>query len=157
MTLSKIHYEILLLLCQEIQKDKLQTLASKTIVSDVNYLFYFQPGPTLDSWRIQHLKQEENIDWNYFDNMLMYTKVLNQQQTTTLKSHMWLEPLLTTRTVAPKHLGGRLCLNLALTTPLLPCGLVTFPQITRILLAGFFPLASLFLWARYTYATRLPR
>lgn len=39
-----------------------------------------------------------------------------------------------TRTLAPKDLGGRLWLNFALTTPELPCGLVTFPQITLILL-----------------------
>ena len=38
-----------------------------------------------------------------------------------------------TRTEAPKDLGGRLDLNLARTTPLLPCGRVTLPQMTRIL------------------------
>lgn len=38
-----------------------------------------------------------------------------------------------TRTEAPKDLGGRLLRNLARTTPLLPCGLVTLPQMTRIL------------------------
>ena len=37
-----------------------------------------------------------------------------------------------TLTAAPKLLGGRLCLKLALTTPEFPCGLVTLPQIHRI-------------------------
>lgn len=36
-----------------------------------------------------------------------------------------------TRTRAPIDFGGRLDLNLALTTPLLPWGLVTLPQMQR--------------------------
>lgn len=63
----------------------------------------------------------------------------------------------TTLTVAPIAFGGRLCLNLARTTPLFPWGLITFPHITRILLAFLSPLATVFLLARYTNATRLPR
>lgn len=35
-------------------------------------------------------------------------------------------------TEAPNDRGGRLWANLALTTPLLPCGRVTFPQMTLI-------------------------
>lgn len=38
-----------------------------------------------------------------------------------------------TLTEAPKDRGGRLCTNFALTTPLLPCGLVTLPHMTLIL------------------------
>ena len=52
------------------------------------------------------------------------------------------------RTDAPKACGGRFDLNFDLTTPPLPCGRVTRPQMTRI----FEPRTSLF--ARYTYATR---
>ena len=52
------------------------------------------------------------------------------------------------RTDAPKACGGRFDLNLDVTTPPLPCGRVTRPQMTRI----FEPRTSLF--ARYTYATR---
>ena len=37
-----------------------------------------------------------------------------------------------TLTLAPKLFGGRLCLKLARTSPELPCGLVTLPQMTRI-------------------------
>jgi hypothetical protein len=42
-------------------------------------------------------------------------------------------PPVTLTTAAPKLDGGRLCLNLALTTPLFPCGRVIFPQMTRVL------------------------
>ena len=56
-----------------------------------------------------------------------------------------------TLTLAPKDFGGRLWLNFARTTPELPCGLVTLPQITLILL----PCRSLA--ALYTNAIRLPR
>lgn len=38
-----------------------------------------------------------------------------------------------TLTEAPNERGGRLWANLALTTPLLPCGRVTLPQMTLIL------------------------
>ena len=54
---------------------------------------------------------------------------------------------LTTRTVAPMAFGGKLCLNLVRTTPLLPCALMTFPQMTRILLAFLSPLATVFFLA----------
>lgn len=37
-----------------------------------------------------------------------------------------------TLTLAPKLFGGRLCRKLARTRPELPCGRVTFPQMTRI-------------------------
>lgn len=56
-----------------------------------------------------------------------------------------------TLTLAPNVFGGRLCLNLARTTPEFPCGLVTFPHITLI----FDPCRSF--EARYTNATFLPR
>jgi len=55
------------------------------------------------------------------------------------------------RTLAPKACGGKLDLNFDLTAPLLPCGRVTRPQITR----TFDPAISRL--ARYTYATRFPR
>jgi hypothetical protein len=47
--------------------------------------------------------------------------------------------LRTTRAEAPKDFGGRLTRNFDLTTPELPWGLVTRPQITRIFepLMGF--------------------
>lgn len=52
----------------------------------------------------------------------------------------------TTRTVAPRLLGGRLFLNFARTTPLFPWLLVTFPQMTRILL----PLIARWACRQYT-------
>lgn len=49
--------------------------------------------------------------------------------------HMWLCAytcnVLTTLTLAPIARGGRLCRNFALTTPLLPWGRVTLPQMMR--------------------------
>ena len=41
------------------------------------------------------------------------------------------------RTEAPKDLAGRGVVNLARTTPELPCGRVTLPQMTRILVPRF--------------------
>lgn len=56
-------------------------------------------------------------------------------------------PELTTLTLCPMALAGRLLLNLARTIPLLPCALVTFPQITRVLL-GLPPGVTVFLHTR---------
>ncbi len=42
-----------------------------------------------------------------------------------------------TRTEAPNDLAGSGAVNLARTTPELPCGRVTLPQITRILVPRF--------------------
>lgn len=41
------------------------------------------------------------------------------------------------RTEAPKDRAGRGVVNLARTTPELPCGRVTLPQMTRILVPRF--------------------
>ena len=57
---------------------------------------------------------------------------------------------LTTLTDPPIALAGKLCLNFALTAPVLPCGRVILPQITLILLAFLFPLATVFFETLYT-------
>ena len=45
------------------------------------------------------------------------------------------------RILPPMEQGGRLFLNLALTTPLVPCALVTLPQDVRKTVPFFFVLA----------------
>lgn len=94
---------------------------------------------------------------------LSYTCVKFLMDTTSVKKKKMIDysinlnAILTTRTVAPNDFGVTFLLNLALTTPLLPCGLVTLPHNTLYLLAVVSPCFFTFFFARYKKAILLPK
>lgn len=83
--------------------------------------------------------------------------MLSTELFTPTKSHgpVWLR--LTTLIRCPMAFAGRLLVNFALTMPLLPWALVTFPQITRVLL-GLPPGVTVFLrMIQHTWVSSAPR